>query len=55
MIVQVTPEQIDEQIDKAQEGMAKGSNWPGMSYEQGVENTLRWVLGDSDTAPMDEE
>jgi hypothetical protein len=30
------------------------SMWPGMSYEQGVDNALRWVLGESDDAPMDD-
>lgn len=31
------------------------SRWPGMSYEDGVENALLWVLGGYDDAPMDDE
>ena len=33
---------------------ADGSTqWPGMTYEQGVENALRWVLEGSDN-PMED-
>lgn len=35
-------------IEKVDEG---GSNFPGMSYEQGVERALAWILGASDDAP----
>lgn len=31
-----------------------GSNFPGMSYEQGVDAALRWALGDTDERPMSE-
>lgn len=39
----------DEMLDviaDADTAMDEGSKWPGMSYEQGVAEALRWVLGD---------
>ena len=47
--------EIDDQLNKAAEGLDTGSKWPGMSYEQGVDAALRWVAGYSDEAPMDDE
>lgn len=48
-----TPEEIREMYYSAlPEGGAVQSRWPGMSYEQGVEATVLWVLGDSDENPM---
>lgn len=35
----------------AAEGSEGGSNYPGMTYEQGVMDTIEWLRGDSDTAP----
>lgn len=31
------------------------SQVPGMSYEEGVENALRWALGDSDDPPIEDD
>ncbi len=45
--------EIDEQVNKAYEGLENGSKWPGMSYEQGVQAALDWVTGQIDEAPMD--
>jgi hypothetical protein len=50
-----TDPEIEEQLGLALDAQADGSRWPGMSYEQGVENALRWVSGESDTAPMEED
>lgn len=59
MAIEVTEDQVQEQIDKSygdDEQMLSGaSRWPGMTYEQGVQNALNWVLGNADTGPMDEE
>ena len=30
------------------------TRWPGMTYEQGVRNTLEWVLGE-DINPLDND
>ena len=35
----------------AVEGVDAGSHYPGMSYEQGILDTLQWLRGDSDHAP----
>lgn len=48
-----TPAQIAEQENIASETQ-DSSRWPGMTYEQGVVNALRWVTGNDDTAPMEE-
>lgn len=56
MSVQRSEDEINDQLDKAIESAdTNGSQWPGMSYEQGVQAALRWVTGDEDTGPMDEE
>ena len=47
-----TQAEIDEQMNLALEGVDQGSQWPGMSYEQGVEAALRWVTEATDEAPM---
>ena len=52
-----TKEEIYEQVDKAiasQEEYGEGGRWPGMSYEAGVDAALRWAVGDSEEAPMDD-
>jgi hypothetical protein len=47
--------EIEEQIGKTIPSIEKGgSDVPGMTYEEGVDNALRWVLGDSDDEPMEE-
>ena len=35
----------------AVEGIDEDTRYPGMSYEQGIVDTLAWLRGDSDTAP----
>lgn len=51
-----TTDEIEEQLTKAIEQNHKGaSRWPGMSYEQGVENALRWATGETDDKPMEDE
>ena len=52
MTIVRTEDEINEQRNLAIEGVDSGSKWPGMSYEQGVEAALAWLLGDSDDAPM---
>lgn len=47
---------VDGQLNLASESMEKGSSrWPGMSYEQGVDAAIRWMMGESDEAPMEED
>jgi hypothetical protein len=51
-----TEDEVNEQVNAASEAMdTNGSRWPGMSYEQGVDAALRWVMGWSDDKPMEDE
>jgi hypothetical protein len=53
----VTPseEQIVDTVERAAlAGMAGTTEWPGMTYEQGVEAALRWVTGETQSNPMDD-
>lgn len=47
-------QEIDDQINTACERPGL-SLWPGMTYEQGVDAALRWVTGESDDRPMEDE
>lgn len=47
-------EEIDEQLNRAFEAEASGSNYPGMSYEQGVKYALDWITGQSEEEPIPE-
>ena len=49
-----TEKQIDDVLNAASEGIEKGSKWRGMSYEQGVEAGIRWLIGDIDDNPMED-
>lgn len=47
--------EVEALLDKAFPDGAEGpSRYPGMTYEQGVDETLRWVLGFSDVSPMED-
>lgn len=44
-----TRREIEEVISNVVGQMAEGgSRYPGMSYEEGVDEALRWALGDND-------
>jgi hypothetical protein len=43
IMIKVTEEEIQEQIDKSYE-----SDMHGMSYEEGVRYALEWILGSED-------
>lgn len=47
-------EEIDEQLNRAFEAEASGSNYPGMSYEQGVKYAIDWITGQSEEEPIPE-
>jgi hypothetical protein len=46
--------EIDDVMNKAAEVHENGTRWPGQSYEEGVENALRWVFGATDDNPMED-
>lgn len=45
-----TAKEIDDVLGKVEDGEA--SAYPGMTYEQGIAEALRWVLGEQDEAPL---
>ena len=48
----------DEEIDKLEEwvldGLSNGTHFSGMSYEEGIKNTLDWLFGRVDYSPAEE-
>lgn len=48
-------QEINEQMNRAAEGVNSGSQYSGMSYEEGVQQALMWVCGLSDEEPMPDE
>lgn len=50
-----TQEQIDDVLNRAAVVHDEGTRWPGMSYEEGVENALRWMLGEGGDPMNDDE
>lgn len=47
-------EEIARLENWAAKGFDEGSHCPGMSYEQGIMDTLSWLCGDTDVAPDEE-
>lgn len=43
-----------EHIEAAARVAEEGTRVPGMSYEEGVRDTLSWLLGETDESPMQE-
>ncbi len=47
--------EIEEQMHKAGDIVCEGdTKVAGMTYEEGVDNALRWALGESDDAPIED-
>lgn len=52
MIVR-TEDEMDEVRSQAEDQRATGSTkWAGMSYEDGVAETIAWIVGDNEESPM---
>lgn len=51
MVSRRTEEEVARVEDWAAEGVSVGSRYPGMTYEQGVLDTIQWIRGDVDNAP----
>lgn len=47
--------EIESMMDKAANIAMEGTKVRGMSYEEGVENALRWALGFSEDEPIEDE
>lgn len=51
-----SPVDVDKQLNKAWESIEKGTTrWPGMTFEQGVADTISWMTGDSDEPPFGDD
>lgn len=47
--------EVDKTLNKAEEAVKQGkSQWPGMTFEQGVSHAIRWMLALEDTNPMED-
>lgn len=52
-MAQPTQDEINEVLGACAEAFEEGTTqWPGMTYEQGVEAAIRWMRGDNDDNPM---
>lgn len=49
-----TEEEIARVENWAVEGYDMGTRFAGMTYEQGIMDMLRWLVGDDDHAPDEE-
>ena len=50
-----TDEEIDDVLNDCMVQENRGSSrWPAMTYEQGVAEALRWVIGQSEDHPTQE-
>ncbi len=49
-----TDEEIDNVMNKALDASVEGSKWPGMSYEEGIDAAIRWIVGLADEDPMED-
>lgn len=48
-----TQQEIDEMVDKANEGLNNGSVYPSMNYEEGVKAMYDWLVGNTEDKPFD--
>lgn len=46
--------EIYEQLNKATDGINDGSQYPGMSYEEGIQAFADWLFGYTDEKPFEE-
>lgn len=49
-----TQEEIDDCLDWCVESFDKNTNYPGMTYEQGVKDAILWMQGNSTTGPHED-
>ena len=45
-----TEDEIEDAINQAY--ASEGTRWPGMTYEQGVAEALRWCSGQTELHPL---
>jgi len=56
-IIEVTDEEVDEVYNIAATNTSHDgyTRFPGSTYEEGVTNTIEWLLGEADAPPMPPE
>jgi len=47
-----TQKEIEELVGQIIDRADKGSKFPGMSYEEGVQAACEWIMEESDDHPM---
>ena len=52
--IQRTDQQINDLLNKAINAFDNGTNYPGMSYEQGILDAINWLIGQTNDNPLDE-
>jgi hypothetical protein len=50
-----TAREIEDVIDIAADRQERGETYRAMSFEEGVESALQWVIGNSTEHPFDED
>lgn len=57
MMTKRTKEELEGQIHKCYDEAGNNitNRWPAMSYEDGVVNTIDWIIGRVDEPPMEDE
>lgn len=45
-------EEVNLVLDKAAQGFDRGSAYPGQSYEEGIQDYHRWLVGETDEEPL---
>lgn len=54
--IEKTDKEIDDVLNRAAEHEETiGTKWHGMTYEQGVQAGIHWLIGDWEDNPMPEE
>lgn len=56
MKIERSRQEVDKLLNFAADCTDNGrSPYPGMTYEQGVEAGIRWLIGESDDPPFDDD
>ena len=48
-----TPEEINEVLNECTDGKENGSQYPGMSYVDGIQSMYDWITGNTNDYPFE--
>jgi len=54
MIIVRNEQDIRELLHQCNDAEEFGTNYPGMSYEQGIKAAIEWITGDIDIHPIND-